>query len=313
MRNRLNLLFLMAITALLVGCDLDELGSFGDSHAFEKDFHYSYALKPGGRLALESFNGSVEITGWDQDKVEIDGVQYASTREVRDAIKIDVVASPDLVQIRTIRPTETRGNMGAKFVIKAPRNVNLDRIVTSNGSVKVNDIDGVARLRTSNGAVRATRLRGNLEAQTSNGSVEVRDLEGPVTIRTSNGRVYVEGVRGSLQASTSNGSIEARLLKPEPHRGVKLETTNGSIDLTMDALEDNEVRASTSNGGITVKLPARAGAHVRARTSHSSIRTDFDVKRENENSKNSLDGVIGDGGPPVELTSSNGSIRLLKL
>src|SRR5258707_8734051 len=114
MSIRPTTLFLTAIAVLLTGCDLDELGSFGDSHAYEQDFHYSYALKPGGRLALENFNGSVEITGWDQDKVEIDGVQYASTREMRDAIKIDVVASDDLVQIRTIRPSVPHGNMGAK-------------------------------------------------------------------------------------------------------------------------------------------------------------------------------------------------------
>ena len=94
---------------------------------------------------------------------------------------------------------------------------------------------------------------------------------------------------------------------------MKLETTNGGIDLTMDALEDNEIRASTSNGGITVKLPARISARIRARTSHSSIHTDFDVRRETESGKHALDGVIGNGGPTLELTSSNGTIRLLKL
>jgi len=308
-----RLMFLVATAVLLGGCDLDEIGSLGNSHAYEKDFHYSYPLKRGGTLALDNFNGSVEISGWDQDKVEIDGVQYASTREMRDAIKIDVTATGDVVQIRTIRPPSRHGNMGAKFIIKAPRKVNLDRIVTSNGSVKLDDIEGVARIRTSNGSVRAARVHGSLEAHTSNGAVEARDLDGPATIRTSNGRVQVDGVRGALHATTSNGSIVARLRSPEPHRPVKLETSNGGIDLTMDALEDNEVRASTSNGGITVKLPARIGARVRARTSHSSIHTDFDVKRENERSKHSLDGVIGEGGPALELTSSNGSIRLLKM
>ncbi len=313
MQIRPKHLFLMALAASLTGCDWDEIGSLGNSHAYEKDFHYTYALKPGSRLALDNFNGSVEITGWDQDRVEIDGVQYASTREMRDAIKIDVAESPGLIQIRTIRPAERHWNMGVKYVIKAPRKVNLDRIITSNGSVKVDDIEGVARVRTSNGAVRASRLRGILEAQTSNGAVEVRELDGPATIRTSNGSVRVDGVRGALQATTSNGGINARLRDPEPHRSVKLETTNGGIDLTMDALEDNEIRASTSNGGITVKLPARIGARVRARTSHSSVHTDFDVRREIESGKHALDGVIGNGGPTLELTSSNGTIRLLKL
>src|SRR6266700_4016664 len=98
MRIRPKHLFLMALAASLTGCDWDEIGSLGNSHAYEKDFHYTYALKPGGRLALDNFNGSVEITGWDQDKVEIDGSRYASTPELLDAIRVDVAVNGDSVQ-----------------------------------------------------------------------------------------------------------------------------------------------------------------------------------------------------------------------
>src|SRR5580704_11693804 len=287
--------FPIAIAMLLTGCDPNDFASFGDSHAYEKDFHYSYALKPGGRLTVENFNGSVEITGWDKDTVEIDGRQYASTLALRDAIKIDVSASEGLVQIRTIRPADRRGNMGVKYIIRAPRKVNLDRIVSSNGSMKVDEIEGIMRLRTSNGSIRTSRVRGDLDASTTNGGIDIEDLDGPATIRTTNGRVTAEGIRGALQASTSNGSIHARLVKPEPHRPVRLQTTNGGIDLTMDSLVDNEVRASTSNGGITVKLPATVDARIHAHTSHSSIHSDFDVRRDDRGGKNHLDGVIGSG------------------
>jgi hypothetical protein len=37
------------------------------------------------------------------------------------------------------------------------------------------------------------------------------------------------------------------------------------------------------------------------------------VRRDDGGGKNHLDGVIGSGGPTVELTSSNGTIRLLKM
>ena len=284
---------LAILAALLAGCDLDEI--VADSHAYEKDFHYSYPLKPGGRLSVENANGSIEVQGWDKNTVEIDGVQYASTPELRDAIRIDIVATGDSVQVRTIHPVGRHWNMGAKYVIHAPRKVDLDRIASSNGSVKVDDIEGKMRLRTSNGSVRTLRVRGDLEVTTSNGTVDVEDSAGPATIRT------------------SNGSIHARLLKAEPHRAVKLQTSNGGIELTMDSLDDNDIRASTSNGGITVKLPRETAARVHAHTSHNSVRTDFDVKREDGSSKHALDGVIGSGGPTVELTSSNGGIRLLKL
>ena len=211
---------------------------------------------------------------------------------------------------------ETRASIeasGAELVTVAVRRVNLDRIVSTNGAIKADEIEGTIRLRTTNGSIRTSRVRGDLDASTSNGGVDIEDLDGPATIRTSNGRVTAEGIRGSLQVVTSNGSIHARLVQPEPHRPVKLQTSNGGIDLTMDSLADNEVRASTSNASITVKLPSMAGAHIHAHTSHSSIHTDFDVRQEDGSGKNHLDGVIGSGGPTVELTSSNGSIRLLKM
>src|SRR5437899_8025906 len=115
MQNGAKLLVLLATATMLTSCEVDGIDLFGgDSHAYEKDFHYSYPLKPGGRISLENFNGPVEITGWDQNKVEIDGVQYAATQELRDAIKIDVIASADSRQIRTVRPPSTHGKMGAR-------------------------------------------------------------------------------------------------------------------------------------------------------------------------------------------------------
>jgi DUF4097 and DUF4098 domain-containing protein YvlB len=309
-----NILFLVSLALLLTGCDPEELASLaGDSHAYQKDFHKSFDLKPGGRLSVESFNGPVEIAGWDQNKVEIDAVIYAATERLRDAIQIDVAATEEAVQIRTVRPVESHGNMGVRYVIKAPRKVNLDRIGTSNGRVIVDGIEGVTRVRTSNGSVQAARVRGDLDVQTSNGSVDVREVDGPANIRTTNGQVHADEIRGSLQAATSNGGIHVRLTTPEPRKPVKLSTTNGGIELTMDSLRENDVRMTTSNGGITLKLPSASGARLHARTSHSSVHTDFDVRREDDGGKSHMDGVIGGGGPTLELTTNNGAIRLLKL
>ena len=108
MHVRRDILFLAALGIFLTGCDIDELASFGNAHAYEKDFHQHYPLKAGGTLSLDSFNGSVEISGWDQDRVQVDGVQYGSTERLRDSISIDVVANGNTVQIRTYGTTATR-------------------------------------------------------------------------------------------------------------------------------------------------------------------------------------------------------------
>ena len=303
--------FVLLAPALLfaVGCDIED---FGSSDRYNADFHYG-PYKSVSRLTVENFNGSIEVSGWDQDTVDISGVKYAGSKELLDTMKIDVVNSGNSVQIRTVRPSVRHGNMGAKYVIKVPRKIELERISSSNGSVRVNDIEGPARLRTSNGGIHTANLKGNLDAQTSNGGVEVLDLEGSAVLRTSNGRVHAEGVKGTLEAETSNGGINVHLTKAESGRPVKLETSNGGIDLTVDQANQNDVRASTSNGGITVHMPPSMGARVQAHTSNGSISSDFEVQVKGQISKHSLEGTIGSGGPLLDLSTSNASIHLVKL
>jgi len=311
MRTHILALPLAGALLGLAGCDIDDL-DFGGSERYTQDFHYSYALQPGGRLSVDNSNGSVEISGWDQDTVDISGTKYARTAELRDALRIEIDHTADAVHIRTVRPSDRRGNMGAKYIIKVPRRTQLERITSSNGSIHTQDVAGPAHLRTSNGSVRAENLQGSLDVQTSNGSIEVQNVEGSTSLHTSNGRVHAEDIHGSVDADTSNGGIRVRLVKPEGGRAVKLETSNGPIDLTMEAMNQNEIHASTSNGGITVHLPRDIGANLTAHASNSSISTEFEVATQGSFEKHHLEGKIGAGGPAIDLSTSNGSIRLLK-
>ncbi len=299
-------LALPAVAFLLTGCD--EI-NFGDSDRYKDDFHYSYPLSPGGRVSLEGFNGTVEIVGWDKDTIEINGTKYASTQERLAEMKVEIDAQPSSVRIHTSRPT-MRGNMGVRYSIRVPRKAVLDQIVTSNGAIKIEDIDGVARLKTSNGQLKVTRLNGSLEAETSNGGVDIMDTSGQVRVHTSNGGVKAEITKGSFEATTSNGSIRATLRDSDSSKPVVLHSSNGGIDVTLDKM--HEVRADSSNSSITVRLPANANARLRAHTSNSSIATDFGVSAQGTLSKHHLEGNIGSGGPLLDLSTSNGGIRVLR-
>ncbi len=267
MRFGIRLAGLGLVSFLLTGCD----AVLGDAWGrFQEDFHYSYPLTANGRIEVENFNGAVEISGWDQDSVDISGTKFASTPERLKELKIDVAASAGSVRVRTLRPLDRFGSSTARYVLRVPRHANLERIVTSNGPIRLDDLDGGASVRTSNGPVHVSHLRGSLDVETSNGPVEAT------------------GVTGSTVVHTSNGPVQ----------------------LTMDAIGD--VRASTSNGPITVRVPPGAGADVRARNSNGPISTDFDVKGAGFSSKHRLEGSIGAGGPLLDLTTSNGPIRIMK-
>ena len=286
-----------------------------DSSRYREDFHYSYPQTAGGRLSLENFNGSVEITGWDQNNVDISGTKYAETPELLASLKIEVSSSGNEVQVRTVRPDgEHRGNLGAKYVIRVPRRTGLQDVTSSNGSLKVEDIEGDARLRTSNGSVHLSHILGNVDAHSSNGSVESDDIRGRMSFRTSNGGVHAQNVEGTLEADTSNGGIHVHLKDTESGHPIKLATSNGAIELQLGRSRQNDIVASTSNGPITVRLPSGSTGTLHAATNSSgSIRTDFEILMRGEISRRRIDGTIGGGGPRIELTTSNGNINLLRM
>jgi DUF4097 and DUF4098 domain-containing protein YvlB len=263
-------------SVMLAGCDIED---FESSDRFQTEFHYTYPLRDGGTLNLESFNGSVEITGWNQNTVEISGSKYGSTEQLRDSIKIDVSHTDSSVSIRAVRPFENHGNMGARFVVKVPRKTQLDRIVSSNGHIEVHDVSGKAVLHTSNGRVNAI------------------GVDGPIDITSSNGHITVE--------ESDSGKYP-----------ISLRTSNGPIEIRADKPILDELHASTSNGSITLRLAPATAARVRASTSNASITSDFDVTGPVRMDKHHLEGTLNNArsdAPLIDLSTSNGSIRISRL
>ncbi|MGD1071724.1 MAG: DUF4097 family beta strand repeat-containing protein [Bryobacteraceae bacterium] len=302
--------FALLTALLLSGCVIDD---FESSDRYQEDFHYTWDLQADGRVNAESFNGSIEITGWDQNKVEIFGTKFASTKEMLAAVKIDIHHTPEAIEIRAVKPSFRMGGMGARFTMHVPRHAQLDRITASNSAIRVHDVARAAHLQSSNGSIKAGNVGGDVEARTSNGSIDVESVIGAATLRTSNGRIHAENVEGALDADTSNGAITVRL-ESAPGGPLRLMSSNGSIDLTLTKAPRNTIRAETRNNSITVHLPSATAARVIADTANSDISSEFDLttRYHHEGRKNHLDGMIAGGGPNIQLSTNNGRIRILR-
>jgi len=309
MRSAAMAVFAGAGLLFVSGCEVEDLAV---PATVKEDFSYSYPLRAGGRLSVESFNGAIRITGWDREEVEIRGTRRAATRELLEAMRIDIVSTVEAVRIRVAPPSGRRGNMGVSFAIRAPRRVVVERAESSNGAIEVEDLEGEVRLATSNGPVRALRIRGDVEASTSNGPVELLECDGGAILRTSNGRIHAEGVRAPFEATTSNARIEVRLKEAARGGPAKLRTSNGSVRLTLEEPPRTDVVVKTSNGSIVVRAPERLAVRLRASTSNGVASTNFEIAG-GERSKTRLDGEIGGGGPLLELETSNGDIEIEKM
>jgi DUF4097 and DUF4098 domain-containing protein YvlB len=147
-------------------------------------------------------------------------------------------------------------------------------------NVRDNDVEVTFTVRLPGGVRFAGR--------TVNGSVEARGLASDVSLRTVNGDVDV-ATTGFAEARTVNGSIDAAMGRTDPEGGLRFETVNGSIELDLPDDVDADVEANWLNGGLETDLPLRVDGRIGRRSAR---------------------GVLGEGGPRLELSTVNGSIRL---
>jgi hypothetical protein len=288
-------------------CVYVDMGNFA---RYSRDFHFNFPMNKGGRLSVEGFNGGIEITPWDQPTVDISGTKHAPSESQIDSFKIDVDHTSDSVSIHAVRQYDWHGNYGVRFAIKVPRGTVLDRVVTSNGAIHTLEGVGPAHFKSSNGAVRAEKFHGALDIQTSNGPVELDEVEGAVTAHSSNGHIHADAIRGSIDAETSNSGIRAMLLRAD--RDLRAQTHNGSIELGLPVGLTSNVRAHTNNSGITVRLTDPANVRVSAHTSNGSVSSEFEARMHGDLRRNEFEGSIGNGGPLLDLSTSNGSIRIVR-
>lgn len=123
--------------------------------------------------------------------------------------------------------------------------------------------------------------------RTVNGDVEARGLESDAQVRTVNGDVDVE-TTGLAEGSTVNGSVWVAIGGRLEH-GLEFATVNGSITIVLPEEIHADLRASTVNGGIDTEFPISITGRMNRRR---------------------VQGEIGDGGPMLEVSTVNGSIRL---
>jgi len=287
MRSLLLSASVVTLSCLNLACPLDP--------RYERTETRTLELKADGRLQARAFNGSIKVESWDQEKVEL----RAEIREVEQGdIQLHAESRDGQVEISAERSHGSsfpNGAGGISYVLRVPRRVQAT-LSTSNGSIEVSDLAGPVDARTSNGSIRAWNLDkqatlrtsnasihlrhilGNVEATTSNGSLHAEDVAGDLKGGTSNASLHVEDVKGGIDLTSSNGSIQASGLDGRG-RGIRLATSNASVDVTLGAAKgDVDLRTNRAEN-IEVEHPqaenVEKGSHTRLRIPGSSQHIDL--------------------------------------
>ncbi len=258
-----------------------------------------FAVEGIAELTLQTFDGGVEVRGWDRPDVVVEIEMRAEDKEAVSKITVLAEQTGQKIQVDVRHSGTTRfigigafTSPSARLIVSAPRKINLD-IRTSDGSVVVERIDGKLQLRTADGGIRATETAGDLLAESGDGSLTLEDVEGRVEARTTDGTIRVSGVPGVVRARSGDGSIVLRIRR-------------GAV-MTEDWM------VATNDGSISAELPDDFNGLIEAEPGSDS-RARSDLKLEDQvggtREQRSLRGRLGAGGKTMTLRTGDGSIRL---
>jgi len=267
---------------------------FGAGDSFSEELDWTLDGAEVSSISARTDNGSISLGGSDREQVtvrarkKVRAPTEAAAKEFARQVQIHVERNGNEVHIYKEHPRPPLGtSVCVSYEISSPRDVDAD-LCTSNGAIRIHEVDG------------------EIEAVTSNGAIELQGGAGTVNLRTSNGGIQLQDAKGHVHADTSSGKIEASVGQLE--EGV-FSTSNGSI--TVGVRDGNApLTAKTSNGSIHVALPANFSGQLDARTTNGRVRSELPVSMA-EGTKNRLVGQIGEGGETaVKLRTLNGSIYL---
>lgn len=131
-----------------------------------------------------------------------------------------------------------------------------------------------------------------------------------LTLKTVNGGINVSDVRGSLRFESTNGGVSLKRLAGD----VTGSTVNGGVNLELMGATWNgsEVQLTTRNGGVNVSVPENYSAHFQTETANGSLRSDLPLNVPLDPRSGKQDFSIGAGGPLIHVTTMNGGVRLKK-
>lgn len=129
----------------------------------------------------------------------------------------------------------------------------------------------------------------NLDLEAHNGGISIRDVQGSIDFRTLNGGITLAGLSGDVQGKTTNGGLTVKLAGTRwDGRGLDVKTTNGGVRLVVPEGYSAELETGTVNGRVRTEFP---------------VMVQGDVTRD-------LSTTLGDGGAPLRLKTTNGSVRI---
>ena len=255
-----------------------------------------------GHVLVENLAGSVEVTVWNEERIEIKGELGDNVEEV------EISATVNGIQIR-VRNEKQRHNVdGTDLYLRVPLAASIE-VETISADIDINGSEGESIvLHTVSGDLEAQASPRRLEIQSVSGEVEFEGSISRSSVETVSGDITLGGVHGEIEISTVSGDVS--LFAEEVDRG-QFESVSGDMKLDLSINDNGRLASESMSGTLDLRLPAAQQAGFVVQTYSGDIRSDFGESAKVSKGPGSvLKYHEGNNGALIRLESFSGDIHI---
>ena len=257
----------------------------------------TFAVKPGTRLEVNQFAGSIAVETWAKNAVRV--VADHGSR-----VEIEIGGSGPSLSIQGVQMRGLPSTVDYQLTVPKWMALNLSGV---NTEMSVENSGGEIQIETVGGEVTVTGGSKTIQASSVDGAVHLVDATGRIECSSVNGAVEIERSSGPIVASSINGEI---VLKSIDSDDVEGSTVNGTVSYDGAIKDGGSYRFSSHNGEVSIAIPERASAAVSVATYSGDFSSDFPVPLTETRHGKRFSFTLGGGSARIELESFQGGIQL---
>jgi hypothetical protein len=280
-------------------------------------------LDPGGSFVLNADEGSVTVTGMPGAGARV--VITANREDAESFFSFGFDEGAGMARVTARRKHHPSWGKGVSihYEVKVPTQAQLE-IKTADGNIDTSGLRGDADLGTGDGNIEVSGLVGRLTAHTGDGNINLREVSGNAEVQTNDGRIDVTALDGALSARTGDGSIRlekvtgdiiARTGDGSIHiqdagGRVEAKTGDGKVEVALVKGNARGGELETGDGSVRIVLDPAVSLNVEASTTDSSITTNLPIKVSGVLSGSHLAGSLGSGGALLLVRAHDGPVHI---
>lgn len=262
---------------------------------------------PDGQVNVSNIAGSITVTGWTRNAVEVSGTLGRNVEE------LVFERNKDKVTIKVRVPRRGGRGIDSDLHISVPQGSSID-VSGVSADISVTDVMGEQRLHTVSGDVSTESAGSDVTAESVSGDVEIDGDKSDTETRAStvSGDVTLFRGSGTVSAESVTGDV---IVDEGSFSRVDLSVVNGELLFRAELRQDGKLSAETVNGEVDVELVGDVSAKIDVSTVNGRIRNCFGPEPERTSKYTpgwSLSFTEGDGDGRVDISTVNGGVNLCR-